>query len=106
MLISNDEARKQVFLALYNLTLDIQNKIDRLVTESQHREQELLNCADERIQNLSDVVGVTDNRTNGSLMSMQNQLAKQNEQDEYIIAKLLRYANVLYIFDMFLNVKV
>ncbi|VDI14293.1 Hypothetical predicted protein [Mytilus galloprovincialis] len=80
MLISNDKARKQDFLALYNLTLNNQNKLAKFVTESQHREQELLNGTDERIQNLSVVVSVTDNRTNRSLMSMQNQLARQSER--------------------------
>lgn len=56
MLISKEEARKQHFLALYNLPLDNQNKIARLVTESQHRVQELPILSNEHILKMSFVV--------------------------------------------------
>ncbi|VDI12542.1 Hypothetical predicted protein [Mytilus galloprovincialis] len=80
MLLRNERARQEDFLALYNLTLNNQNTVARMNAEAQFREKELRKYTDEGYHNLSVAFEIVENKIESVVMVIQDKLTRESEQ--------------------------
>ncbi|CAG2223148.1 C1QL [Mytilus edulis] len=97
MLLAHEKARKEDFLALYNLTLNNQNTMTRVNTDAQFREKELRINMEERYHNLSAALGIMENKIKSNLtLTNQNTMARVNTDAQFREKELRKYTDERY----------
>lgn len=94
MLLGNEAARKEDFLALYNLTLNNQNTLARLNADTLFREKDIRKNTEERYYNLSAAFGIMENKIESDLtLYNQNTMTKVNTYAQFREKELRKYTD-------------